>query len=217
MKLTVVLSLLCLCPSHAFAGQAPPADPVAENLFPPELVMQHQSDIKLTEDQRNALMDEIQKAQSRLIELQQRLQKEVEALSALLKQNKVDEKGALAQLDRVLNEEREIKRTHLALVLGIRNKLTNEQEVKLQEIKRKKKHAKGQTPSAEAVQRVLEGKMKNVQEGAQRWQNEGRDPSKVAEIMQEFGPLMKEGRHKEAEAALNRALKLLREPDKDKK
>jgi|ERR1044071_1390492 Spy/CpxP family protein refolding chaperone len=215
MKLTVVLSLLCLCPSHAFAGQAPPADPVAENLFPPELVMQHQSDIKLTEDQRNALMDEIQKAQSRLIELQQRLQKEVEALSALLKQNKVDEKGALAQLDRVLNEEREIKRTHLALVLGIRNKLTNEQEVKLQEIK--SKIATGQIPSAEAVQRVLEGKMKNVQEGAQRWQNEGRDPSKVAEIMQEFEPLMKEGRHKEAEAVLDRALKLLREPDKDKK
>jgi len=51
----------------------------------------------------------------------------------------------------------------------------------------------------------------------QGWQNEGRDPSKVAEIMQELEPLVKAGRHREAEAVLDRALKLLREPDKDKK
>ena len=215
MKLSATLSLLCLCLSHAFAGQPPPADPVAENLFPPELVMQHQSEIKLTEDQRNALMAEIQKTQGRLVELQQRLQKEMEALGALLKKDDVDEQGALAQLDRVLNEERQIKRAHLVLVLGIKNKLTTEQEVKLREIKGK--IAAGQLPSPEAVQRVLEGKLKNVQEGVQGWQNEGRDPSKVAEIMQEFEPLMKAGKHKEAEAVLDRALKVLRQADRDTK
>ena len=215
MKLSGALSLLCLCLSHTFAGQAPPTDPVVENLFPPELVMQHQSEIKLTEDQRDALMAEIQKAQSRLADLQGRLQKEVDALGVLLKKDAVDEQGALAQLDKVLNEEREIKRAHLALVLGIKNKLTTEQEVKLREIKTK--IAAGQLPSAEAVERVLEGKLKNVQEGVQGWQNEGRDPSKVAEIMQEFEPLMKAARLKDAEALLDRVLKLLREPDKDKK
>src|SRR6266536_3848249 len=137
MKLGVALSLLCLCLSHAFAGQPPPADAVAENLFPPELVMQHQSQIKLTENQRNALMAAIQKAQGHLVELQQRLQKEMEALGALLKKDDVDEQGALAQFDRVLNEEREIKRARLALVLQIKNKLTTEQEVKLREINSK--------------------------------------------------------------------------------
>ena len=215
MKLSAALSLLFLCPSHTFAGQAPPADPVAEYLFPPELVMQHQSEIELTEDQRSALMAEIQKTQGRLVDLQQRLQKEVEALGALLKKGEVDEQAALAQLDRILHEEREIKRAHLALVLRIKNTLTAEQEVKLRQIKNK--IAAGQLPSPEAVQRVLEGKLKAVQEGVQGWQNEGRDPSKVAEIMQELEPLVKAGRHKEAEAVLDRALKLLREPDKDKK
>ena len=177
--------------------------------------MQHQSEIKLTEDQRNALMAEIQKAQIRLVDLQQRLQKEMEALGALLKKEAVDEQGALAQLDKVLNEEREIKRAHLALVLGIKNKLTTEQEVKLREIK--SKIAAGQLPSPEAVQRVLEGKLKNVQEGVQGWQNAGRDPSKVAEIMQEFEPLMRAGKHKQAEAVLDRALKVLRQADRDTK
>src|SRR6266487_368423 len=215
MKLLATLPLLCLCLSRAFAGQTPPADPVAENLFPPELVMQHQSEIKLTEDQRNALMADIQKAQGRLVELQQRLQKEMEALGALLKKDDVDEQGALAQFDRVLNEEREIKRARLALVLEIKNRLSTEQEVKLREIK--SKIAAGQLPSPEAVQRVLEGKLKNLQEGVQGWQNEGRDPSKVAEIMQEFEPLMKAGKHKEAEAVLDRALKVLRQSERDTK
>ncbi len=215
MKFSVAMFLLCSCVSHAFAGQGPPADPVAANLFPPELVMQYQSEIKLTEDQRNALMAEIQKTQSRLVDLQDRLQKEVEAFGILLKKDEVDEQSALAQLDKVLNEEREVKRAHLALVLGIKNKLTTEQAVKLREIKIK--IAAGQLPSPETVQRVLEGKLKGVQEGVQGWQNEGRDPSKVAEIMQEFEPLMKAGKHQEAEAVLDRALKLLGERDKDKK
>ena len=177
--------------------------------------MQHQSEIELTEDQKSALMAEIQKTQGRLADLQQRLQKEAEALGVLLKKDEVDEQAALAQLDRILHEEREIKRGHLAMVLRIKNTLTAEQEVKLREIKNK--IAAGQLPSPETVQRVLEGKFKAVQEGVQGWQNEGRDPSKVAEIMQELEPLVKAGRHKEAEAVLDRALKLLREPDKDKK
>src|SRR5437867_1475913 len=176
MKLKAALWLLCLCRSHALAGQAPPADPVAENLFPPELVMQHQSEINLSEDQKNALMTEIQKAHGHLVNLQQRLQKEADALGTLLKNDKVDEQAALAQLDRVLNQEREIKRAHLALVLGIKNKLSIEQELQLREIK--SKIAAGQLPSPEAVQQVMESKLKKVQEGVQGWQNDGRDPSK---------------------------------------
>jgi len=35
--------------------------------------------------------------------------------------------------------------------------------------------------------------------------------------MQEFDPLMKAGKHKEAEAVLDRALKLLRGPDNEEK
>jgi len=177
--------------------------------------MQHQSDIGLTEEQRNALIAEVQKAQERFSDLQQRLQKEVEALGALLKREQVEEQAALAQFDKVLNQERELKRAHLALVLGIRSKLTHEQQAKLRDIK--SKIAAGQIRSPEEMQRVLQGKMEKIQAGVQRWQNDGRDPSTVAETMQEFEPLMKQGKHKDAEALLDRALKLLNESEKDKK
>jgi len=209
--LGILLSFTCLI----LRAQSPPGDPLAENLFPPELVMQHQSDIGLTAEQRNALIAEVQKAQERLNDLQQRLQKEVEALGVLLKREQVEEQAALAQFDKVLNQEREVKRAHLALVLGIRSKLTREQQAKLRDIK--SKIAAGQIRSPEEVQRVLQGKLQKVQEGVQHWQNDGRDPSTVAETMQEFAPLMKQGQHKDAEALLDRALKLLNESEKDKK
>ena len=212
---TATLGILLLFTSRLLWAQAPPVDPLAENLFPPELVMQYPLEIGLTEDQRNGLMAEIQKAHERFSDLQQRLQKEVEALAVLLKMESIDKQAALAQFDKVLSQEREIKRAHLTLVLGIKNKLTSEQQAKLQDIK--SKIATGKIPSPGEVQRVLQGKVQQVQEGVQRWQNEGRDPSPVAEIMQELEPLMKQAKHKEAEALLDRALKLLNESEKDKK
>jgi len=216
MKLkTALLDMLLSLTCPILWAQSPPGDPLAENLFPPELVLQHQSDIELTEEQRNALIAGVQKAQERFSDLQQRLQKEVDALGVLLKKEQVEEQAALAQFDKVLNQEREVKRAHLALALGIRNKLTRAQQAKLREIK--SKIAAGQLRSPEEVQRLLQAKMEKIQAGVQRWQNDGRDPSAVAEMMQEFEPLMKQGKHKDAEALLDRALKLLNEPEKDKK
>jgi hypothetical protein len=60
------------------------------------------------------------------------------------------------------------------------------------------------------LQARLQRKMQQVQAGVQRWQKEGRDLSRVGEIMQQFEPLMREGRPHEAEAVLDRALELLR-------
>jgi hypothetical protein len=59
------------------------------------------------------------------------------------------------------------------------------------------------------LQARLQRKVQQVQAGVQRWQGEGRDPSRVGEIMQGFGPLMQEGRPHEAEAVLDRALEVL--------
>ena len=208
-----IFCLLLLWTSAALGAQQPHADPLAENLFPPELVMQHQSEIGLTEEQRDALMSEIQNAQERFAGLQERLQKEVEAMAALLRKESSDDPAALAQFDKVLDCERELKRAHLGLLLRLKGRLTREQVARLREIKNK--IASGQLRSLEEVQRILQTKLQSVQKGVERWQGEGRDPSPVAEIMQQFDSLMKTGKHKEAEALLDRALNLLRGPEKD--
>jgi Spy/CpxP family protein refolding chaperone len=189
-------------------------DPLSENLFPPELVIQHGEAIGLTQEQKDFLQTQMHKVQDRFAEMHQKLQKEVEAVAALLKQEQVDEAAALAQFDKVLNQEREIKPANLALVLAIRNKLTHQQQAKLREIKRQL--ASG-TPQWPHQAKILEAKLDKVKTGVEKWQNEGRDPSPIAEIMQEFEPLMKAGKVKEAEALLEKALKLLDESKEGKR
>jgi len=56
--------------------------------------------------------------------------------------------------------------------------------------------------------------LEKVQAGVQKWQDEGRDPSAVAELMQGFEPLMKEGKLKEAQELLDKALKILGSEEK---
>jgi Spy/CpxP family protein refolding chaperone len=46
----------------------------------------------------------------------------------------VDEQKVLAQLDKILNIERVVKRTQLALSIRIKNKLTPEQQMKMHEL-----------------------------------------------------------------------------------
>src|SRR5512138_3674543 len=89
-------------------AQQPANDPLGEAFFPPELVMQHQQTIGLTEQQKTFLKTTLRKAQTQFTELQWQLSDESEKLAALVKQEPVDEQAVLAQLDKVLNAEREI-------------------------------------------------------------------------------------------------------------
>ncbi|MCI0535207.1 MAG: SMP-30/gluconolactonase/LRE family protein, partial [Verrucomicrobiales bacterium] len=61
----------------------------------------------------------------------------------------------------------------------------------------------------EAVAQRVQGKIRKLQEGIQKWQNEGKDPSSIGQIMQQFQPLMQDGKIEEAEAVLDKALALL--------
>ncbi len=112
-----------------------PQDPLAENLFPPDLVMQHRQALGLSDEQKNAIKDEVIKASTRFTELQWQMQDEMETISNLTKGATVDEGRVLAELDKVLGIEREIKRTQLSLAIRIKNKLTAEQQNKLQEMR----------------------------------------------------------------------------------
>ena len=115
---------------------APEQDPLAEFIFPPELVMGHQREIGLTDEQKTYLRGEIQRVTGRFTELQWQLQDAMEGLASLMKEGNVNEQQAQLQLDKILDTEREIKHLHIGLAIRIKNKLTPEQQSKLQEIKR---------------------------------------------------------------------------------
>jgi Spy/CpxP family protein refolding chaperone len=130
----LALLIFLAAPSSARAQQSEP-DPMAQNFFAPDLVMQHQEAIRLTEEQKTYLKSEIREAQLKFTESQFKLQDEMEKMLALAKQPHVEEKDALAQLEKVLMIEREIKRLQVTLLVRIKNKLTPEQQSKLAEIR----------------------------------------------------------------------------------
>jgi Spy/CpxP family protein refolding chaperone len=132
-----LLAALLLAAWTACGQQQPGPDPVAENLFPPDQVLANQKAIGLDDAQRNYVRAEVLKAQTRFTELQFQLQDAMESLVGLLKQNPVDETQVMAQLDKVLNAEREVKHTQIALMVRIKNKLTPEQQARLRQLRGK--------------------------------------------------------------------------------
>ena len=124
----------------------PDHDPLGQFIFPPELVMQHQREIGLTDEQKTYLRGEIQRVTLRFTELQWQLQDAMEGLASVMKESTVNEPQALAQLDKILDTEREIKHLHIGLAIRIKNKLTPEQQSRLQGMKRMGPHPPDQMP-----------------------------------------------------------------------
>ena len=137
MKPHLLLFVLLLFGAAAWGqGPQPVDDPIAQNLFPPELVMKYHQEISLDETQSKAIKDEIQKAQAKFLDMQWDMQSETEKLVQLLKAKPVDENAVLVQVDQVLNREREVKKTQITLLVRIKNLLSDAQQTKLMELRR---------------------------------------------------------------------------------
>ena len=134
--LAILLSVT-LCAAGTAESPEQKGDPIGRNLFPPELVMSHQQLIGLDEDQRETIKKEIGKAQSKFLDLQFQMQRESERLIQLLEARPVEETRALAQADTVMRLEAETKKTHLSLLIRIKNALTSDQQAKLMDIRRR--------------------------------------------------------------------------------
>jgi len=132
---SILLALLSAVP--ALRAQPPGADPIAPHVFPPELIMRYASDIGLDERQRTAVRDAVKNAQGKFLDAQWQLQEENEKLVRLLEAKPVDEAAVLTQADRLMGLEREVKKTQLTLLVRLKNVLTEAQERKLTELRKR--------------------------------------------------------------------------------
>ncbi len=112
-------------------------DEIEEYIFPPELVMKHQRALALSSDQKIAIKQEVGEAQKKFTDLQWDMQDEMQTFLSLIEMEKVDEPKAVAQLEKVMKIESQIKRTHLTLAIRIKNLLSSDQQAKLQDLKKK--------------------------------------------------------------------------------
>jgi len=127
----LTMMVLAILPSIAIAQD----DPFARYLYPPDLIMAHSQDLGLQDKQREMIKNEVQKAQSKFFDLQWQAKEETDKMVKLLQQSPADETKILDEADRIMSLERDIMRTHLTLLIHLRNLLTAEQQAKLQQFK----------------------------------------------------------------------------------
>lgn len=206
MKLIACFGLLTsLCPLFAADDSKTAADAFTGALFPPDLVLRAGDRIALTPAQREAFRSRVEKEQPRSNELRMKLDRDIASLAALAKQERVDATALIAQLDKVLDGERELKHLQVGLLVAIKNLLTPEQQAKLREIPKDS----GKQPAEDAHKRIPE-KIELVKAGVHRWADSGRDPSDIINTVHDkFKPLLDAGKFIEAEAELDGVLKQL--------
>jgi Spy/CpxP family protein refolding chaperone len=134
----ISLLALALIGAMAMAQTPPPAngDELAQHLFAPELIAKYRQEIALDDAQAKQLKEMVQKAQSRFLDLQWDMQAEAGKLAQLLRSRRVDESAAIAQADRVMSMERDVKKAQLSLLIRIKNLLTDAQQNRLAELRR---------------------------------------------------------------------------------
>ncbi len=214
--LLVLIAILVVRSDDVALAQAPAApasppeprleNPIEEHLFPPEFILQQGEKIRLSEKQREAIETDVKTLQEQLPAQEASLRNEASILGSLIPQSTTDEAQLLAQLDKVLEQERQIKRLQLGTMFRIRKRLTPEQLTRLQDIK------KEVSKSQQQLQQRLQSKLMRVHELVEQRVKAGQPPHDVAEQMQAFPKLMEQGKVSEAEALLDDSLRKLEPP-----
>ena len=132
-------------------------DPLQQHFVPPEVIMQHQKELGITDSQREEIKQRVSEAQVRFTELQWDMQAHVGDLSELLADPAAEESQVLQRLDKVLATEAQIKRAQVSMLVGLRKILTPEQ---LEEARR----LRGGMTGLQQHLGKLEKEMRRVQE-----------------------------------------------------
>lgn len=140
----ILSSLVCLfvvgisMSVQAQEGQpGPMADPMEGAFFPPELIMEHQHTIGITDEQRTSIIEKVQETQAKFTTHQWTLHAAMDRMRSLTHKTQVDEQAVLEQLTTILDVEREIKLLQIGLMVRIKNMLTEQQQGQLREIRQR--------------------------------------------------------------------------------
>ena len=128
---------ICLASPVMVFGQERP-DSIARLLFQPELIMKFSNQLNLDEQQEAVLKTELKNAQGSIFDLKWQLNEEKEKLAAILQTTPIDVDQMLAQSDKVMQLEQQVKRVHLILLARLKNMLSEQQIQTLRELRKER-------------------------------------------------------------------------------
>lgn len=131
---TLILSTIAASLLVPLAGlSADRTDPIRQLLYPPELIMKYRSELNLDKQQEETIRDELRETQSAVFDLRWQMKDESERLAQMLQATPINEADVLSQADKVMGLEHQVKRTHLAMLVRLKNMMNDSQLAKLKE------------------------------------------------------------------------------------
>ncbi|NND80948.1 MAG: periplasmic heavy metal sensor [Gammaproteobacteria bacterium] len=200
-----IVACLLLVPAHADetgarddyrVGQPPPNDRFP--LVPLEVLISFNETLEISEQQLDKFRDHMAKNRRELQQLNQRLRSEMRAMHDILSANPIDAKAARRQLDKVLQQEAQIKQLRVGGLVWLNNQLTAEQLATARTLHEDVRDGR--------VQRRMRSMVRRVQRAARAMADRGTPPVEVKRRMQEVEALIDAGKVEEAEAMLRKIL-----------
>lgn len=118
---------------HSMHGQGPERM-MMHYLYPPEMIMRHQDELKLTSAQIDAIKKEMKSYQNNIVDEKWDIQTAGDSLSKELEKDRIDKQQALSQLDKLMAAKNSMKKQHLSMLIAIHNILTQDQIGKLKNL-----------------------------------------------------------------------------------
>ena len=137
MKKGILIVLFACLAFTATMAAGPRADMFHGKLFPPNIILENQADLKLTKEQFKAIKAAVVEVQANIAEFEWDMREAQQNIMAELDQSPVNEKRVLEHVSTVLAAENQVKKQQMTMLIRLRNLLTPDQVAYLESLRGK--------------------------------------------------------------------------------
>jgi hypothetical protein len=124
--LLILLAATCFATSVVVAAEAR-EDVFKGKLFPPNVILQHQAELDLNKEQFTAIKAAVVNVQANVAEHEWDMREAYQGMMAELDRKPIDEDQVLEFVSAALLAENEVKKLQVAMLISLKNLLTDEQ------------------------------------------------------------------------------------------
>ena len=118
----------------SIAAESEKADVFKGKLFPPNLIMEHQTELALSKQQFTAIRTAVVEVQANVAEHEWDLREAYQNIMAELDKMPVDERRVLDHINAALLAENQVKKQQVTMLIRLKNLLTAEQIAYLESV-----------------------------------------------------------------------------------
>ena len=128
MKKGLVILLACACLGVTAASAKEPKDDVFKGkLFAPNVILEHQAELELSKQQFTEIKKAVVDVQANVAEHEWNVREAYQNILAELDRTPIDQEQVLEHVDAALRAENEVKKLQVAMLIQLKNLLTDEQ------------------------------------------------------------------------------------------